>query len=605
MQMYKIALLGQPNSGKSTLFNALTGAHQHVGNWPGKTVEQCEGAYKHQGETISVMDLPGSYSLTADSEEEKITRDYITGGNADLILILADSAQLSRSLYMLADFSKMDAPAMLILNMEDVAKAQGKQIDAKLLEDRLGIPVIPFVAADLRRYGALRDRIQDALKTSPHLKCDRCEDGREYSWIANLLDGAVKSEPKPYALSRFDRMATGRISGRIFACFAMLLAFVCSMIVAAPIMGIGAMIPQTFTPILQNAMDALGVIPFLASIVSVLIPNTIYFAFSMSGFVFGVNFVFALLEDIGYIARVAFVFDGLMSKLGVQGKSICPMIMGFGCTIGGAAGARGIDNYGQRLLTSALTWAVPCAAIWSVVPVLASYFFGSAAILVVVGILAYMMLLIFIISKVFAKRLAPAESRTGLIMELPPYHRPHWKNILYTAWTRAVDIFLRALRTIFLISVAVYLLTFSSSGSIDDSVLYHIGIAIEPVTKFFGMGWQTFMAFVSSAFAKEAVLGVLNAIFAGQGSLLSGTFEAKALGVDSSALAAIMPLVISKAEALAFLFAVSFNIPCVMALSTTYRETHSLKWTVRLALFFTGGALILSCIVYHLALLIL
>ena len=599
--MYKIALLGQPNSGKSTLFNALTGSHQHVGNWPGKTVERCEGSYKYQGETISVVDLPGSYSLTADSEEERITRDFITQGDADLILVMADSSQLSRSLYMLADFSKLNAPAVLVLNMEDVARAQGKQVDVALLEERLGIPVISFVAADLKRYDKLKDILHNALPSAPKLKTEPCKDGQEFSWIAEILSGAVKATQKPYALSRFDRMATGRISGKILACAAMLLAFACSMIVAMPLMGIGAMVPQIFTPLLQNAMDALHVHSFLASIISVLIPNTVYFAFSMAGFVFGVNFVFVFLEDIGYIARVAYVFDGLMSKLGVQGKSICPMIMGFGCTIGGAAGARVIDNYGQRLLTIALTWAVPCAAIWSVIPVLATYFFGSGAILVVLGILAYMMLMIFIISKVFGKKLSPAETRTGLIMELPPYHKPHWKNILYTAWIRAFDIFKRALKTIFLISLIVYLLTFSLSGNVEDSLLYHIGTFIEPVTRFFGMGWQTFMAFIASAFAKEAVLGVLNAVFAGQGSLLSGTFQAKSFGVDSSMLAMVMPTVISKAEALAFLFAVSFNVPCVMALSTTYRETHSIKWTVRLALFFTGSALVLSCIIYHVA----
>ncbi len=599
--MYKIALLGQPNSGKSTLFNALTGSHQHVGNWPGKTVERCEGSYKYQGEAISVVDLPGSYSLTADSEEEKITRDFITQGDADLILVMADSSQLSRSLYMLADFSKLNAPAVLILNMEDVAKAQGKQVNSALLEKRLGIPVISFVAADLKRYDKLKSVIHSALSSPPRLKVEKCSNGQEFSWIAEILSGVVNESQKPYTLGKFDRLATGRISGKIIACAAMLLAFACSMIVAMPLMGIGGMIPQIFTPLLQNAMDALNVHSFLAGIISVLIPNTIYFAFSMSGFVFGVNFVFAFLEDIGYIARVAYVFDGIMSKLGVQGKSICPMIMGFGCTIGGAAGARVIDNYGQRLLTIALTWAVPCAAIWSVIPVLAAYFFGFGSIFVVLGILAYMMLMIFVISKVFGKRLSPAQTRTGLIMELPPYHKPHWKSILYIAWIRAIDIFIRALKTIFLISLIVYLLTFSLSGNVENSLLYHIGTFIEPVTKFFGMGWQTFMAFIASAFAKEAVLGVLNAVFAGQGSLIAGTFEAKSFGVDSSVLAAIMPTVISKAEALAFMFAVSFNVPCVMALSTTYRETHSLKWTLRLALFFTGGALILSCVIYHIA----
>ncbi len=599
--MSKIALLGQPNSGKSTLFNALTGSHQHVGNWPGKTVERCEGSYKYKDETISVVDLPGSYSLAADSEEEKITRDFIIDGTADLIIVMADSSQLARSLYMLADFSKLDAPALLLLNMEDVARLQGKQINIQLLEERLGIPVLSFVAADRKRYESLKEKIYYALKNTPKLKWDKCEDGQEFKWIETLLQDVVTAKENQYSMSKFDKIATGRILGKVTACIAMLLAFACSMVIAAPIMGVGTMIPQFFTPLLQKVMDSFGIHAFIASIVSVLVPNTIYFSFSMAGFVFGVNFVFVFLEDIGYIARVAYVFDGLMSKLGAQGKSICPMIMGFGCTIGGAAGSRVIDNYGQRLLTIAMTWAVPCAAIWSVIPVLATYFFGSGAVFVVLGILIYMILMITIVSKVFGKKLSPVEDRTGLIMELPPYHKVHWKNVLYTAWTRAFDIFKRALRTIFLISVLVYLLTFSGSGRIEDSVLYHVGILVEPVTKFFGMGWQTFMAFLSSAFAKEAVLGVLNAIFAGDGSLLSGTFEAKALGVDSSVLATVMPTVISKAEALAFMFAVSFNVPCIMALSSTYRETHSLKWTVRMALFYTGSALVISCIIYHIA----
>ncbi len=157
---------------------------------------------------------------------------------------------------------------------------------------------------------------------------------------------------------------------------------------------------------------------------------------------------------------------------------------------------------------------------------------------------------------------------------------------------------------IFLISMIVFLFTYSKSGKIEDSWLYMIGTAIEPVTRFFGMGWETFMAFVSSAFSKEATLGVLNAVFSGQGSLVSSTFEAKSIGASAAgSLAAIMPEVVSKAEALAFMFAVSFNVPCIMALSTTYRETHSLKWTARLAGFFMGSALILSCIVYHVAVL--
>lgn len=598
---HSIALLGQPNSGKSTLFNGLTGARQHVGNWPGKTVEKCQGYFIFKGERIEVTDLPGSYSLEAKSLEEVITDDFIRGNEADLVLVLADSSQLSRSLYMLANFSQLNIPCILVLNMMDVAKNQGKTINCELLEERLGVPVVPFVAADLSGYNILKEAIVKELAAPRSLSCAPAKAGEEYTWIEELLKGVVEGKSGNYKLSKFDRISTGRISGKLLAFGIMVAAFIMSMVLAAPIMGLGSQIPAIFTPILSNIMGNLGVFPLVSQIVSVLIPNTIYFSLSMAGFVFGVNFVFSFLEDVGYIARIAYVFDGPMSRLGVTGKSVCSMLMGMGCTIGGASGARVIDDYGQRVLTIALTWTVPCAAIWSVVPVLAAIFFGSGAAFVMLGIVLYMVILMWVISLVFGKSLSPKENRKGMLMELPPYHKPHWKNILYVAWIRAQDIFVRALRTVFVISVIFFCFSFSPSGDIEGSLLYKIGILIEPVTRLFGLGWQTFMAFLASAFAKEAVLGVLNAVFTGQGSLLLGTFEAKTMGVNGDLLAQAMPMVISKAEALAFLFAVSFNVPCIMALSSTYRETHSLKWTARLAIFFTLSALVLAGIVYHVA----
>lgn len=604
--MYKIALLGQPNSGKSTLFNALTGGRQHVGNWPGKTVEKCEGSFKAENEVIQITDLPGSYSLMANSEEEIITRDYIKNGNADLVVILVDSSQLSRSLYMLADYSHLEVPAILILNMMDVAEKQGKEINTKALSDRLGISVIPFVAAEHKRYSELKRTLLRELATPHQITCEKPERGAEYSWIEEILEGIVTAPKKEFTLSKFDRIATGKISGKLLAIGMLFLTFAIAMCIAAPIMGIAAMIPDLLKQPLVNLLTSIGTADILVQIVSVLIPNVLYFSLAMAGFVFGVTLAFSLLEDVGYIARIAFMFDHSMSKLGVQGKSICSMLMGLGCTIGGATGSRVIDHYGQRVLTIALTWAVPCAAIWSVIPLIATMFFGSGMIFVMLGILVYMFLMFIVISKVFGKQLVPQKERSGMLMELPPYHKPHFKNIIYVSWTRSVDIFLRALRVVFLISIVFFLLSYSRSGNIEESILYRVGTVIEPVTRFFGMGWQTFMAFVASAFAKEAVLGVLNAVFTNAGSLLSGTIEVKtASQMNTATLMTVMPAMISKAEALAFMFAVSFNVPCVMALSTTYRETHSLKWTVRLALFFTGSALILSCIVYHIANLVL
>ena len=611
-----IALLGQPNSGKSTVYNALTGSRQHVGNWPGKTVEKNDGFYTYNGARYTVTDLPGSYGLSGNSDEEIITADFIKADQADLVCILVDASQLERSMYMVAEFAQLNKPAVLLLNMMDVAKAQKKEIDHKLLAERLGIPVLPFTAAESKGYDELKAMLAKELE-SPHKLASvpeipaggdvQAESEAKYRWIQSVLAGVTHSEQKHFELSKRDKRLLSPIRGK-FACFGtILVGFLAAMIICFPLMGIGSMIPQLLNKPIANLLNGWNVHPWLVSIFSIILPNTLYFCIAMSGFVFGVNLVFGYLEEIGFLARAAYQFDSLLSGLGLQGKAICPILMGFGCTIGGTCGTRVMDNWGQRMLTMAVVWAVPCASIWTIIPVISSMFFTPwQTMLVILGILLYMVLLMTIVSKVFGRTLVSESSRSGMIMELPPYHAPHWKHILKEAFLKAWDIFKRALRTVTLISLLFWAFSYSGSGNVADSLLYKVGTAIEPVTRIFGLGWRTFMGFLSSAFAKEAVLGVLNAVFVGEGTVLDATFRsAFNVATDNAVLGQAMSNVVSKAEALAFMCACTFNIPCVMALSTTYRESHSLKWTARVAAFYVCGALILACIVYHIAALFL
>jgi ferrous iron transport protein B len=312
---------------------------------------------------------------------------------------------------------------------------------------------------------------------------------------------------------------------------------------------------------------------------------------------FGITFVFGLLEDVGYMARVSFVFDGVMSKLGLQGKAIMPFFVSLGCTIGGAAGTRVIDTWGQRVLAMALLWAVPCAAILSIVPVLANIFFGWGTLFVMLGIFAVMVLHMMITAKVFGKTLVNEKDRTGMIMELPPYHKPKWGLLFKTTILRAKDIFLRAFRVIFVITVLFFCLTWTADGNVENSVIYKAGSFIEPVTRFFGLGWQLFMAFIAAAFAKEAVLGVLNALYMGSGGVFESTFSKSAETAEN--FGAVITEAISKPEALAFIFAVSFTVPCVMAMASTYSENHSLKWTLRIAGYYVATALLLSLVIFR------
>lgn len=661
----KIALLGQPNSGKSTVFNMLTGAHQHVGNWPGKTVEKVEGEFTYNEMKYIIADLPGTYSLSANSDEEIVTRDYIASGGADIVCILADSSQLERSLFMLSDYAGITVPAMLVLTMTDVAEAQGKKINIGRLSEKLGIPVVSIVAPDKNSYGGFYKALEEAAnakkqldfsaltelykngeqksaytealalvpengveKYSPEWLAAKLLEGDnavinklsavsdrnalkkfaesnpdgslytsdcKFEWIDGLLsDTVTKAKKTSEILTKFDRAAISKRWGKLISIGIVLLGIIGSFIVAAPLMGIGSAIPSVLTPLI----NAIGMPEMLASFINSTLITALGWVFSMAGFVFGINLVFGLIEEVGYMARVSYVFDNTMNKLGLQGKSIMPMLVSFGCTIGGAAGTRVIDSYGQRILTIALAWAVPCGATFAVIPTLANGIFGSGgAILVMLYIFALMFLHIFVTAKIFGRKLSPVEDRTGLIMELPPYHKPRWKTLFKNTLVRVWDVFKKAFVVVVIVAAVFWLLTYSSSGMAADSVIYKIGTTIEPVTKFFGMGWQTFLAFITSMVSKEAILGVMSVLFTDGSSLLLTSATASA---DAN-IGTIIANAISKPEALAFMVAVTFNVPCLMALSSTMHETHSAKWTAKIALYYIATALVLSCLTYHIS----
>ncbi|MCR5189649.1 MAG: ferrous iron transport protein B [Treponema sp.] len=664
-----IALLGQPNSGKSTLFNALTGLKQHVGNWPGKTVEKKEGNFEYNKEKYLVADLPGTYSLSANSDEEMITRDYIASGKADVVCILADSSQLQRSLYMLADYAGISLPTFLILNMSDVAAEQGKKIDADAISKKLGIPVVLFSAQDKKNYEAFYKALEKALAEKTVLNASSLEAKYEtipaykeikalaadntipgyssswlaakavegdapvcakikaslddakaaqfeklasvekgvlltgeakFKWIDETLEGCLQSQKSTRKLGKFDRMITHRVWGKPVVVLTIVFGLIASFIPALPFMAFGSVFNALAEPI-SSGLASIGCPAFITAIICDVILNSLSFIFKMLGFVFGVTLVFGLLEEVGVMARISYVFDNTMAKLGLQGKSVMPFLVSFGCTMGGAAGARVIDNWGQKVLTIALAWAIPCGAAWAVVPMLSTVWFGAGAPLVIVAILVVMILHMWITSKVFGRSLVKKEDRCGMIMELPPYHKPKWGALFRYVLGRTKDTFFRVLKIVLLVAFVFWLLTYTSTGSMDNSILYKVGQVIDPVTRFFGLGWKTFMAFIVSSLGKEGAIGVLSTIFTDHSMLTVGS------AVAGGAVANINELLVAnvaKPEALAFIFAITFNMPCIVALAATYQETHSAKWTALIALYYTFGALVLSCIAYHIGLLI-
>ncbi len=665
-----IALLGQPNSGKSTLFNALTGLHQHVGNWPGKTVEKKVGSFIRSGITYQVADLPGSYSLTANSDEEVITRDFITSGDADVVCILADSSQLERSLFMIADYAGINVPSFLVLNMADVAADQGKEIDAKAIEDKLGIPVVLLAATDNKKYDSFYDAMERALENKSTIHVTALEEtyktipgynelksiipenaipgyssmwlavkalendkvvlaklentlgqaaakqikdicsldqgalatgSSKFSWIDELLKNTVKEQKEKRATGVLDKIFLHPFWGKPAVILTILLGLIASFIPALPFMGLGMAVNALKTPVAAALISVHAPDVVITLICNVIIQSFSYI-FQMLGFVFGVVLVFGLLEEVGVMARVSYVFDNTMGKLGLQGKSVMPFLVSFGCTMGGAAGSRVIDNWGQKVLTIALSWAVPCGAAWAIIPMLAALFFGPGAVLIIVVILAVMVLHMWITAKIFGRKLVKAEERYGMIMELPPYHKPKWGALLRYVLGRTVDTFIRVSKVVLLVCGVFWLLSYSFIPG-TDPILTKIGHAIAPVTEFFGLSWQLFMAFIASSIGKEGALGVISALFT-DGSVYGAFNDAMSGAAVATNLNELLLANVSKPQALAFIFAVTFNMPCVVALAATYQETASAKWTARIALYYTFVSLLLSMIMYHIGLLI-
>ena len=672
MKKVTIALLGQPNLGKSTLFNGLTGANQHVGNWPGKTVEKKEGEFSYKGTDYKIVDLPGAYGLSANSEEEVITREYIASGEADLIAIMADASQLNRSLFMLSDYIGINIPVVLIMNMMDIAKNQGKEINIKGLQKSLNIPVIPIVAADKKEYQELytflehSDRgeilsdknleiayenivggnykilkkyipdkgisvfsktwiIGKMLDQDPKVialvkdNVEKIKFGEieailkdikngnlitgncKFDWIDKLITSNVIQQKKLFKRSKFDCIATSKVWGKPMAIGIIILGLIVSMLIGFPLMGLfGVAIPK-ISALLANGLLAIGVSNLLISLLCGAVMTAITFALQMASYVLGISLVFGFLEDVGYMARVSYVFDNTMSKLGLQGKAIMPFLLSFGCNIGGITGTRIIDSWGQRVMTIALSWVVPCGSTWGVVGLVTGTFFGKQALFVILSLFAVAFLHLLITYRVFRRSLYEGSQHFGMIMELPPYHKPHWKNLFSSVINRMGNILKRALRIIILISIIFWILAYTPDGNIANSLIYKVGTFIEPVTKLVGLPWQLFMAFVASAMGKESALGVMSSLFTSSG--IWNAVETKG-AIDTAILSNNMLSVISKPEALAFTFAFFFNMPCLMALAATAQETHSKKWTIKIALYYILSALIISSVAYRIGMLI-
>jgi ferrous iron transport protein B len=650
-----IALAGQPNVGKSTVFNMLTGLNQHVGNWPGKTVEQKTGLYTHDGQVIRLVDLPGTYSLTANSEEERIARDFLLREWPDVVVVIVNAAALERNLYLVAELLSMPVRVVVGVNMMDVAGRAGIQVETHVLQAALGVPVVPLVASRNKGVSELLDAALRLMKnpddfapnrpeirakhrpvlaeicsllsgkiplypedwtaikllegdteitemvrqSAPeaweriHALLKQHEDayldvaGGRYEWVGRMLRAAMV-KPKPGTISltdRLDKIATHPFWGLVLLLGIFGLVFWLTYTAAMPV--VIWLDTQVITSLAASMRWALAPAP--AWLTSLLVDGLIAGAGAVLALLPVLVIFFAvlgLLEDVGYLARSAYIMDRFMHWMGLHGRSFLPLCIGFGCNVPGCMAARIVEERRARLLTILLAPLVPCSARIAVIAFLAPAFFGKNAALVTWGLVIGNILLLLLVGMAINRGVFRG-ARSAFIMEIPLYHLPNARTIGLYVWHNTWAFVKKAGTIILLASATVWLLAYLPGGEVEGSLLARFGRWLEPAGRWLGLGdWRLIVALLSSFVAKENVIATLGVLYGSEANL---------------GLAEQVARTLTPAAALAFLVVLITFIPCAATVAAMKQETGAWKWPA----FSVGLLLVISfgvaVIVYQLA----
>ncbi|PCI77759.1 MAG: ferrous iron transport protein B [SAR86 cluster bacterium] len=535
--MQKIALIGNPNCGKTTLFNVLTGANQKVGNWPGVTVEKKFGYFELEDESIELVDLPGIYSLEQDYSgiDEKIAQDYLEQSDIGLIVNIVDATNLERSLILTQQLMDRDVPVLLVMNMLDVAEQQGITVSANKLADKLQLPVIEMIASQKRGIDELRSELISKINSAPEIvrlretplsfTSSATEEKllQRYHQSRQLINGVVEVSPTHHSLSeRIDAVVINRWLGIPFFLLMIYMIFTIAVNLGAVFIDFfdilfAAVLVDGTTWLLREISAPEVIITLLAqgvgggiTLVATFIP--------VIGFLY---LCLSVLEDSGYMSRAAFVIDRAMSGIGLPGNAFVPLIVGFGCNVPAVMAARSLGRDSDRLMTIAMAPFMSCGARLTVYALFAAAFFQENGQNIVFGLYLLGIALAIFTGWIFRKQLFTNEI-TPSFQEMPAYHVPIARNILLTTWFRLKSFVLRAGKTIVVVVIALSFLnsisTDFSFGNEDseDSVLSVIGKSITPAFAPLGIeedNWPATVGLFTGMFAKEAIVGTLDALY--------------------------------------------------------------------------------------------
>ncbi|ARE17292.2 ferrous iron transport protein B [Lactococcus cremoris] len=649
-----IALLGNPNSGKTSIFNLLTGSNQQVGNWPGVTVEKKSGIYR-KDKNVCIQDLPGLYSLSPYSLDEQVARDFLVKTPPDALINIVDSTNLERSLYLTLQLMEFGIPMVLALNMSDLLENQGKKIDLEKLSYSLGIPVITTSAIknkgldevikaalrspevqpldyDHRLEGALSeiskvtgftnrfeqikvfegdqllltklsaeqlDEVEEIVSITEKLMTDDRESiivNERYDLIGHFVQLSVSQTEtgKVNLTDRIDQIITHKWLGLPIFVFIMWLVY----FISIQTVGTAAtdwlndvFFGQWLPDLIANGMNALAVTPWVQDLV---LNGVVAGIGAILGFVpqiFVLFLLLGILEDSGYMARVAFVMDRIFRRFGLSGKSFIPMLIASGCGVAGIMATRTIEQERDRKITIMVTTFMPCSAKLPIIALVSGAFFPHASW---VAPSAYFLgMSMIILSGIILKKTRMFSGDTSaFIMELPTYHLPYALTVLKYAFDRAFSFVKRAGTIIFAMNVLIW---FTSNynwtlAHVDasQSILADVGKVVAVVFAPLGFGeWRATVATITGLIAKETIVGTMGVLFAHN----SG---------DSHQLWSAVQATYTPLSAYSLLVFNLLCAPCVAAISTIYKEMGDVRWTLRAVGFQTLVAYSMSFIIYQL-----